>query len=502
MLLKKIIYIAVVVILFGATAAADTIFFKNGTRLDIERSWEEDGKIKCIMFGKEYEYKKNDIDKIERNRSVIEVESNPTQTIEEIKKSNRSIEDNREEEENLSVVYHKEALSLAEKKEWVKAIEKEKQAYILSPDEKTIKDTLSYFYTMYAKSLFQKGQLEKTLTYCHEALKYTPDYLPAKEGISHVYVAYAQNAYDQLDFDSAEVHLAEASRYYTNNPNTYLLYGKIAYDKDQYEEARQEWNKALDIDPTLDEANVLLEKFSQEHRVEEKFEEQKAGNFSIKFEGTEKTEKAEMAIQILNEAYLEVGSEMGEYPKHEIQVIIYPRSDIQELDYYPDIAAGLYDGKIRFTEDLFHDENDLKAVLYHEYTHVIVHIVGGRNAPIWLNEGLAEYCSRKFKSPRHVSSRESLLRTAAKKNVIIPFHQLSMATLAGLKQFSYPLIALLYAQSDSFVSYLADRFTMNDMRTLLESIGNGDNAETAIIDIFNYSLEELEVEWKSLLLKQ
>ena len=196
-----------------------------------------------------------------------------------------------------------------------------------------------------------------------------------------------------------------------------------------------------------------------------------------------------------------MGSELGEYPKHEIQVIIYPRSDIQELDYYPDMAAGLYDGKIRFTEDLFKDGDYLKAVLYHEYTHVIVHIIGGRNVPIWLNEGLAEYSARKFKSANHISGRESLLKTAAEKNVIIPFNQLSISSLAGLKRLSYPLIALLYAQSDSFVTYAIDKFTINDMRTILESIGNGDSTETAIIDTLNYSLKELENDWKSSLLK-
>ncbi|MBW1846591.1 MAG: tetratricopeptide repeat protein [Deltaproteobacteria bacterium] len=498
--LRNMVFTVVMVVVFAATGTSDTIYFKNGTRLDIEKSWEEDGKIKYIMFGNEYEYKKDEIDRIERNGSVIIIENKTPQKKDKLKKSKKSVELNKIKED-LSLEYHKEALLLSEREEWVLAIEKERHAYELNSEEKTIQESLSYFHTMYAMQLYQKGQLADALKNCREALKVTPGYEPAKKGVSYVYVKYAQNAYDQRDFDSAEIHLKEASRFYKDNPKTYILYGKIAYDKDNYDEAKQEWLKALDIDPNLDEVKILLKKFSQEHRVEENFEEQKAGNFSVKFEGTEKTDKAELAIRILNEAYLEVGSELGEYPKHDIQVIIYPRNDIQELDYYPDMAAGLYDGKIRFTEDLFSDNNYLKAVLYHEYTHVIVHITGGRNVPIWINEGLAEYSARKFKPANHISRRKSLLKTAAKKNVIIPFKQLSITSLAGLKRLSYPLIALLYAQSESFVAYIIEKFTINDMRTILEYIGNGGNPQNAVIDTFNYSLEELEKEWKDSLLK-
>jgi len=499
-ILQNIVLNVVMVVIFAATATSDTIYFKNGTRLDIEKSWEEEGKIKCIMFGNEYEYNKDEIERIERNGSVIRIENNTPQKKEKLKKSKKSVNTNQSKEDH-SLRYHKEALLFAENEEWLLAIEKEKQAHVLNPDGKTIQESLSYFYTMYAMRLFRESQLSDALKNCREALKVTPDYVPAKEGISYVYAKYAQNAYDQRDFDTAEIHLKEATRFYEDNPKTYILYGKIAYDKDNYDEAKQEWLKALEIDPNLEEVKVLLQKFSQEHRVEENFEEQKAGNFSVKFEGTDKTEKAEQAIRILNEAYLDVGNELGEYPKHEIQVIIYPRSDIQELDYYPDMAAGLYDGKIRFTEDLFSDSNYLKAVLYHEYTHVIVHIMGGRNVPIWINEGLAEYSARKFKPVSHISSRESLLKTAAEKNVIIPFKQLSITSLAGLKRLSYPLIALLYAQSDSFVTYIIEKFTIHDMRTILEYLGDGGNPQNALMDTFNYSLEELEKEWKASLLK-
>lgn len=492
--LKGLFYGIVLTCVIVSSAMSDTIYFKNGTRLDIERSWEDDGKIKCIMYGNEFEYQKGEIDKIERNGVIIILETDAVPEKERPHVLTKPIDDQ-------SSQHHKEALVFAESGLWAEAIDKEKQAYELRPNDKSIQEALSFYFTKHAHQLYQKGQFESALSKCHEALKYTPEYPPAKEGISNIYIVYAQNSYDQRDFDSAEMHLENASDYYTDNPKAYILSGKIACDKDKYDEAKQEWLKALDLDPNLDEAKILLQKFSQEHHVEESYDKQKLGNFSVKYEGTGKTEKAQIALQILNEAYLEIGSELGEYPQYEIQVIIYPKRDVENLDYYPDFAAGLYDGKIRFTEDLFNDQSYLKAVLYHEYTHVIVHIIGGRNVPIWLNEGLAEYTASKFIPASYISYREKLLKSAAKNDVIIPFNQLNIASLSGLKELSYPMIALLYAQSDSFVTYVIDKFTIYDVRTILESISNGDNAQTAIIDTFNYSLKDLEDEWKGTLLE-
>lgn len=502
-ILNKIILSALFIVVSTTPAISDTIYFKNGTRLDIEKAWEEDGKIKCIMFGEEYEYEKDTIERIEKQGASVKIKEPYPSQDKRFEFTNERIDEKQQSPssaKNLSENYHKQALKLTESGQWQEAIEVEKKAYALSPEMDAVRKTLSHCYTMIAGGLFQQGRLNDALINCQRALKYTPDYTPAMEGISHIYVEYAQNAYDRRDFDVAESHLSEAARSFPDNPKAHVLYGKIAYDKDDYNEAKREWLRALDINPNLDEARILLEKFSQEHRVEEKFEEAKTGNFSVKFEGTKKSEIAEAAIRILNDAYVEVGNGLGEYPRHEIPVIIYPRSDIQELDYYPDMAAGLYDGKIRFTEDLFDEQKYFKAVLHHEYTHVIVHIICGRNVPIWLNEGLAEYSAGKFKSAERQAEREKFLQSAAQKKVLIPFRHLSASSLAEFKGLSYPLIALLYAQSDSFVTFIIEKFTVYDVKTILASIGNGESTRKAILETLNYSLEELEKEWQASLL--
>ena len=50
--------------LFASVTYADTIFFRNGSRLDIEETWEEGGYIKCEMYGVVVSYPKKDIERV------------------------------------------------------------------------------------------------------------------------------------------------------------------------------------------------------------------------------------------------------------------------------------------------------------------------------------------------------------------------------------------------------------------------------------------------------
>ena len=44
----------------------DTIFLKNGMRLDVEKIWEKGGEIKYEMYGSVYSYPKDDVSQINR----------------------------------------------------------------------------------------------------------------------------------------------------------------------------------------------------------------------------------------------------------------------------------------------------------------------------------------------------------------------------------------------------------------------------------------------------
>jgi hypothetical protein len=70
--MKKLFFIIAVLILIPFAADADTIVFKDGTRIDVPKAWEENGEVKCNMAGIVIGYPKAEVKQIiSRKQSVV-----------------------------------------------------------------------------------------------------------------------------------------------------------------------------------------------------------------------------------------------------------------------------------------------------------------------------------------------------------------------------------------------------------------------------------------------
>jgi hypothetical protein len=137
----------------------------------------------------------------------------------------------------------------------------------------------------------------------------------------------------------------------------------------------------------------------------------------------------------------------------------------------------------------------MKAVLYHEYTHVLVYISGGRNVPLWFNEGLAEYEARQFKRPSMRSFRKKLLFKAAQKKALFRLDQLTGVNLSIMSRISPRMITLLYTQSESFMTFLIERYSISDMMNILVRLSKGVPVRKAVPEVLVENLAVLEQEW-------
>ena len=196
-----------------------------------------------------------------------------------------------------------------------------------------------------------------------------------------------------------------------------------------------------------------------------------------------------------------LGKDLSVFPNAIIPVIIYPDKTLKNLGYFPDWAAGIYDGKIRVGERLGKTPRLLKGVLYHEYTHVLVYQLAGDNVPLWFNEGLAEYQARKFKLPSQRKMRHKMLLKANRKEGLFDFNQLAVMQLVDLNKLTQEALELVYAQSEAFVSYLIKRYSIYHITNVLKELGNGDNIEKAIKNSLFVDLERLIKDWKEELVK-
>ncbi len=397
----------------------------------------------------------------------------------------------------LSILYHNRAKELADEGMWEEAIDKQQRAYDLAPEAVVVKRALAVYYNSYGLELKDEGNLPKAAECLRLAVEYFPDEPVLKKNAANVFLVWADNFMRKNEYDNAERMLLKAESFDDKNPYLYVLKGEIAYSRDNYYRAKDNWNKALELNPSLYNVRIKLEKLKKEQETERNFSVKEIENFRLKFEGIDKQDLAEQAAEILRNAYRDVGQDYDLYPRATVPVIIYPKNKLKKLDYFPDWAAGTYDGKIRFGENLIENKIYMKAVLYHEYTHVLVRILGGDNVPLWLNEGLAEYEAKRFKTPEMRKARKVLLKKAFEKKTSFSIDRLGVMDLNRLSFLSPNRIALVYAQSESFVTYLIRRSSLHDMRILLEHLKKGDSIYKAVKDVLYVDLEVLERDWKS-----
>lgn len=72
--------------IFNDIAFADTIYFKNGTRLDVPKAWRDGSFIKTELYGAEQKYPINEVEKIVKADLPKEEEPPPTVEKEQTKK--------------------------------------------------------------------------------------------------------------------------------------------------------------------------------------------------------------------------------------------------------------------------------------------------------------------------------------------------------------------------------------------------------------------------------
>jgi hypothetical protein len=125
----------------------------------------------------------------------------------------------------------------------------------------------------------------------------------------------------------------------------------------------------------------------------------------------------------------------------------------------------------------------------HEIMHYLLYQLvkdNYANIPMWLNEGLASI-SETYANPDY----QQVLSKAVKDNSLLPLN-----SLCG----SFPQDAsnafLAYAQSDSFVHFLQDKFGNNGLLALVQAYQNGYSCEDGIVTATGSSLSQLDYRWR------
>jgi hypothetical protein len=167
--------------------------------------------------------------------------------------------------------------------------------------------------------------------------------------------------------------------------------GELQYREGRVKEAISTYEAAVKRAPHDAEALARrLADWQKEAQLEGRFYESRGAHFSVLFEGPADEALARRIVERLEAEYWRVGAALNAYPPKPITVVLYTTEQFRDITRLPEWTAAAYDGRIHVPiRGALARPEELDRVLSHEFVHAVVAMLGGRNVPVWLNEGLA-----------------------------------------------------------------------------------------------------------------
>ena len=279
-----------------------------------------------------------------------------------------------------------------------------------------------------------------------------------------------------------------------DEPFPHLAMADLLQEQDKLEEAAKHLDQAADRtkqDPGLQSyLAAVTAKVRRTQSVESHMAARSSTHFVVKFDGEEDQNTWISVLEILEEAYREIGQKFGHFPSKSIIVVLHAKDSFQGATGSPVWADGLYDpalGRIQIpTQGATTDRKWLASVLRHEYVHALLHDRLGTSSgalPTWLNEGLAMQLAG--------DAWPELDQAMSGDIKVIPLIYLegSWAALpAGTS-------TVAYLEANSATRYLIERWGMAGVNELLKAFQTKSTMAGALQNKLFVSYEQFHRQW-------
>jgi len=258
-----------------------------------------------------------------------------------------------------------------------------------------------------------------------------------------------------------------------------LILGQIHYRSGRLREAIDVWRQAAELDPEDRRVSRMLARAEREYRVEADMTRDYGPGFVLSYDDAAHGRLSQDILDVLNQAYIEIGSLLNHFPDQKVEVLVYTRRQFRQSTDSPEWAGGVYDGKIRIPLGGIETMTaPLRALLFHEYAHVVVRRLSHGRCPVWFNEGIAEVMA----AGQHPGDHAVPPTSAG----LIPFEQLE----GSWRELGPVRARMAYRQSRSFVGFLADSYGWHTIGDLLSVLAAGKKTDQAFAEVFGgYGLD-------------
>ena len=288
--------------------------------------------------------------------------------------------------------------------------------------------------------------------------------------------------------------LEKIMRLAPDNPFPHLALADLLYEKDDLAGAALHLDQATERaqqDPSLHSyLQAVTARVKRTEKTERNFATRESSHFTVKFDGGEDYETWTRVLEVLEDAYRDIGQKFGYFPSKPIMVVLHTTNTFQTATGSPAWADALYDpilGRIQIpTQGALTDEKWLARVLRHEFVHALLHERMGVQAgrlPTWLNEGLAMQLAG---DPWPDIDR--LVRGDIR---LIPLNLLE----GGWGGLSTEAATVAYLEANSATLYLIDRFGMNMVGEILGHLKAGQSIAAAMQDKLFIPYDQFQRQW-------
>lgn len=268
--------------------------------------------------------------------------------------------------------------------------------------------------------------------------------------------------------------------------NIYIRLGRQSFGAGDTTAALEYYEKASAIGPADERLMAAIESLRKEAAVEAGMGATDNRHFVVKFDGGENAVAGHLIGLLLEEAYAKVGADLNFYPEERIEAVLYSRENFRDITRSPSWAGAIYDGRIKVPAGGVTEKTEaLERVLFHEYTHAIVHRLSAGRAPTWLNEGIAQYEEGRTSS----SYADELAEAAASGALRLRGLEGSFMGLSSQSAQAAYLVSL------SATEYIIREFGLFSVRKIIENIGSGMSTSEAIHAAIYLSYDDLEKSW-------
>jgi len=324
---------------------------------------------------------------------------------------------------------------------------------------------------------------------------------------------YSGFLYSKLgDLDQAILRYEQYLILRSHDEKAQLSLGRLYEKKGRLKEAKARYRKVLQLNPGSREAQDLLgdlrryepiatmshpEKSTTDILGSDLIADVSTRHFNVTYNIARHGRVLNDILKILENAYQDVGKDLGCHPSQLISVAVFTSSEElkgqgSDIESIGGDVAGVYGSnmiRVVVSPETLVEFPFLSVMLVHEYTHYLVDFIthGKSQTPWWLHEGVAQYESQRLTSPS-----EAILAELASKGAWVPLEMLGQG-ISHLEERE--LINLAYSEAYSLVEYLVERYGWDGIRSILSQLSKGKDMNQ-IFSSFGIDYHHFEMQWQ------